>query len=41
VGWPPDVPEKMLAALKLPEDYDRIGADYAKFRDYLLELHRG
>lgn len=39
VGWPPDVPENMLAALKLPEDFDRMGADYARFRDYLLRAH--
>jgi len=39
VGWPPDVPENMLAALKLPEDFDRLDADYAKFRDYLLRAH--
>ena len=39
VGWPPDVPENMLAALKLPEDFDRMGADYAKFREYLLRAH--
>jgi threonine synthase len=39
VGWPPDVPDNMLAALKLPEDYDRMGADYAKFREYLLHAH--
>jgi threonine synthase len=39
VGWPPDVPDAMLAALKLPEDYDRLGADYAKFREYLLQAH--
>jgi len=39
VGWPPDVPENMLAALKLPEDFDRMGADYAKFREYLLQAH--
>ena len=25
---------------KLPEDYDRLGADYEKFRDYLLGQHR-
>ena len=40
VGWPPDVPENMLAALKQPEDYDRMTADYAKFREYLLQAHR-
>jgi threonine synthase len=39
VGWPPDVPENMLAALKLPEDFDRMGADYEKFRDYLIKRH--
>ena len=39
VGWPPDVPEKMLAALKLPEDFDRMNADYGKFREYLLQAH--
>ena len=39
VGWPPDVPENMLAALKLPEDFDRMGADYEKFKSYLLARH--
>jgi threonine synthase len=39
VGWPPDVPENMLAALKLPEDFDRMGADYEKFCDYLIKCH--
>ena len=39
VGWPPDVPENMLAALKLPEDFDRMGADYEKFREYLISNH--
>ncbi len=39
VGWPPDVPEIMLAALKLPEDFDRMGADYVTFREYLLRAH--
>lgn len=36
VGWEPDVPANMLASLKLPEDYDRMGTDYGQFRDYLL-----
>jgi threonine synthase len=39
VGWPPDVPENMLAALRLPEDFDRMGADYEKFKAYLLQRH--
>ena len=39
VGWSPDVPPKMLAALKLPEDFDRMGADYEKFKAYLIQRH--
>ena len=39
VGWPPDVPDNMLAALKQPEDFDRMGADYSKFKEYLLKAH--
>jgi len=39
-GWSPDVPAAMQAALKLPEDYDRMGADYEKFREYLISTHR-
>lgn len=39
VGWPPDVPENMQAALRLPEDYDRMAADYPKFREYLIRAH--
>ena len=39
VGWPPDVPENMLAALKLPEDFDRMGADYNAFKQYLIRKH--
>jgi threonine synthase len=39
VGWPPDVPENMLAALRLPEDFDRMNADYEKFKAYLLAKH--
>jgi threonine synthase len=39
VGWPPDVPENMLAALKLPEDFDQMDADYEKFREYLISNH--
>ena len=39
VGWEPDVPANMLASLKLVEDYDRMGADYEKFKSYLLARH--
>jgi threonine synthase len=34
--WEPDVPPAMQAMLKLPEDYDGMGADYEKFKEYLL-----
>ncbi|HEY6167806.1 MAG TPA: threonine synthase [Verrucomicrobiae bacterium] len=39
VGWPPDVPASMTAAIALPEDYDRMDADYEKFRAYLIKQH--
>ena len=39
VGWTPDVPTNMLASLRLPEDFDRMGADYEKFKTYLLSKH--
>jgi hypothetical protein len=29
----------MEEALKLPEDYDRMGADYEKFKAYLIAKH--
>ncbi|MEY2467001.1 MAG: threonine synthase [Verrucomicrobiota bacterium] len=38
-GWSPDVPPAMAAMIKLPEDFDRMGVDYEKFREYLLEKH--
>jgi len=41
VGWKPDVPANMLASLKLPEAYDRMEADYDKFREYLIQKHLG
>ena len=41
LGFTPDVPPALVAAGKLPESYDKMGADYAKFRDYLIEKHRG
>ena len=34
--WSPDVPPAMAQALKLPEDFDQMGADYEKFKAYLL-----
>ena len=39
IGFSPDVPPAMEAMNKLPEDYDRLGVDYGKFRDYLLARH--
>lgn len=39
VGWPPDVPPVMAAAIKKPEDFDRMGADYEKFKAYLIHSH--
>ena len=37
--WSPDVPSAMAAALKLPEDFDRMDADYEEFKAYLLKKH--
>ncbi|MGD1088702.1 MAG: threonine synthase [Verrucomicrobiota bacterium] len=37
IGFSPDVPAAMEATNKLPEDFDRMGADYEKFRKYLIE----
>jgi len=39
IGFAPDVPPAMTAAIQLPEDFDRLGADYGKFREYLLQKH--
>ena len=39
VGWPPDVPPAMTAAIQLSEDYDRMGADYEMFKNYLVKKH--
>ncbi len=39
LGFTPDVPPALAAAEKMPEDYDRMGADYGKFREYLLARH--
>ena len=39
MNWEPDVPPAMAAALKLPEDYNRMEADYERFREYLVQCH--
>jgi threonine synthase len=40
MNWEPDVPPGMAAGLKLPEDFDRMGADYEKFKQYLIQKHK-
>jgi len=40
IGFAPDVPPAMTAAIQLPEDFDRLGADYAAFKTYLLAKHQ-
>jgi threonine synthase len=40
IGFAPDVPAAMTAANKMPEDYDRMTADYPAFKDYLLAQHK-
>jgi threonine synthase len=39
IGFAPDVPPAMTAAIKLPEVFDRMSADYGRFREYLIERH--
>jgi threonine synthase len=39
IGFAPDVPPVMTAANNLPEDFDRMDADYENFREYLLAKH--
>ena len=29
----------MAAAMKMPEDFDRMDADYEKFKAYLIQKH--
>ena len=36
MGWSPDVPPAMEARNKMPEDFDRMGVDYEKFKEYLM-----
>jgi threonine synthase len=40
MSWEPDIPPKMEAALKLPEDFDRMDADYERFKAHLMQKHR-
>ncbi|MDE3066712.1 MAG: threonine synthase [Verrucomicrobiota bacterium] len=39
LGLSPEVPPAISAAENLPEDYDRLDADYEKFKAYLLARH--
>jgi threonine synthase len=39
IGFAPDVPPAMEATNKMPEDFDRMGADYEQFREYLVQRH--
>jgi threonine synthase len=39
MNWEPDIPPAMAAGLKLPEDFDRMDADYEKFKAYLTARH--
>ena len=39
IGFSPDVPPAMEAMNKLPEDFDRMDADYGNFGQYLLQRH--
>ena len=36
LGFSPEIPSSITAAEKLPENYDRMAADYDKFREYLI-----
>lgn len=40
LGFSPPVPPALAGLDQLPEHYDRLGVDYAAFRDYLLAMHR-
>ena len=40
IGFSPDVPPVMAAMNKMPEDFDRMSADYDKFREYLIRKHK-
>ncbi|MEP6663153.1 MAG: threonine synthase [Verrucomicrobiota bacterium] len=40
IGFSPDVPVPMEKMNNLPEDFDRMSADYEEFKTYLIEKHR-
>jgi threonine synthase len=39
MGWSPDVPPAMAAAIQQPEDFDRMVPEYDRFKEYLLAMH--
>jgi threonine synthase len=40
MGWSPDIPPVMQATNRLPEDFDRMPADYEQFKNYLIKRHQ-
>jgi threonine synthase len=40
MGWSPDIPAAMEITNKLPEDFDRMEANYDTFKDYLRSKYR-
>jgi threonine synthase len=40
MGWSPDVPPAIAEMIKQPEDFDRMGVDYEKFKEYLVARHK-
>ncbi|MEO6034466.1 MAG: hypothetical protein ABIQ35_04345 [Verrucomicrobiota bacterium] len=39
IGFSPDVPAPMEAMNQMPEDFDRMDANYGKLREYLIQKH--
>ncbi|HKW30825.1 MAG TPA: threonine synthase [Verrucomicrobiae bacterium] len=39
MGWSPDIPPAMEVTNTMPEDFDRLAADYQKFREFLVRRH--
>ena len=37
LGFSPEMPPSLAALDKLPEDCDRMAADYTQFREYLMD----
>ena len=40
IGFSPDVPTPMEAMNQMPEDFDRMSAEYEKFKEYLIVKHQ-